>query len=187
MKELSLHILDIAENSVKAGATLVRIEVTDDEKRRVIRVLDDGCGMTPEILAGVINPFYTTRTTRKVGLGVPLIKLAAEQTGGSLRIDSRHESLYPETHGTELEAVFFHRHVDCAPMGDIVATVRTLIQGHPDRDFLFVHTNGRDTVTLDTRQMREVLGEEIPLHTPEVLVWISESLDEQYAQFSFVQ
>ena len=90
MKELSLNILDIAENSVKAGATLTEITVEETDNRLVLTIKDDGRGMTEEILKSVTDPFYTTRTTRKVGMGIPLLKLAAEQTGGRLQIESRH-------------------------------------------------------------------------------------------------
>ena len=88
MKELSLNILDIAENSVKANASLIQISLQETDGILTLVIADNGCGMKPDILQGVINPFYTTRTTRKVGLGVPLLKLAAEQTGGEVRIES---------------------------------------------------------------------------------------------------
>ena len=120
MKELSLNILDIAENSVKAGATLTEITVEENGDRLVLTIKDDGCGMTNEILKSVTDPFYTTRTTRKVGMGIPLLKLAAEQTGGELQIDSRCEKDYPENHGTSVkykcrnvlrqQNIRYHRH-----------------------------------------------------------------------------
>ena len=100
MKELSLNILDITENSVKAGATLTEINIFEAENDLVLTITDNGCGMTKEILESVTNPFTTTRTTRKVGLGLPLLKLAAEQTGGEVTITSRHESEFPESHGS---------------------------------------------------------------------------------------
>ena len=102
MTEISLNVLDITENSVKAGASLIRITVEASTAKDIlsITVEDNGCGMSPEQLAKVTDPFFTTRTTRKVGLGLSVLKLAAEQTGGTLTITSRHESEYPETHGT---------------------------------------------------------------------------------------
>lgn len=187
MKELSLNILDITENSVKAGATLTRIELEENGNVLCIRIIDNGCGMTPEFLEGVINPFCTTRTTRKVGLGIPLIKLAAEQTGGSLTITSRHESTHPEDHGTEVTAIFHSDHIDCAPLGDIVSTIRTLIHGHPETDFYFSHQKGEARILLDTREMRRILGDEIPLNAPEILEWISGTLTEQYAELNLGQ
>ena len=184
MKELSLNVLDIAENSVKARATLIRIAIEEIGDTLTLTVADNGCGMREEILRGVIDPFYTTRTTRKVGMGIPLLKLAAEQTGGEISIASRHESEYPDTHGTEVIAKFFTNHIDFTPMGDIISTLTTLIQGSPEIDFEFLHSSDRFRVTLDTRQLREILGEEIPLSAPEVLVWISQYLGEQYANLS---
>ncbi len=180
MKELSLNILDIAENSFKARATLVKILLKKQGTMLTLTVADNGCGMTPEILRGVSDPFYTTRTTRKVGLGIPLLKLAAEQTGGSVTLTSRHLSEYPDTHGTEVVAVFDTGHIDCAPMGDIISTVVTLIQGHPEIDLLFRHETDTRRVELDTRQLREVLGADVPLGSFEVLQWIEEFLKEQY-------
>ncbi len=180
MKELSLNVLDIAENSVKAKATLVLIHISEDEELLTIRIADDGCGMREEILRGVTDPFYTTRTTRSVGLGIPLLKLAAEQTGGSISISSRHESEFPTDHGTEVIARFHVQHIDFTPMGDIISTVTTLIQGHPEIDFEFRHDGKDFNVLLDTRQMREILGDGIPLNDPEILTWIAQYLKDQY-------
>ncbi len=180
MKELSLNILDIAKNSVKAKATLIEILLEETAEVLTLTIRDDGCGMTPEVLAGVTDPFYTTRTTRRVGLGLPLLKLAAEQTGGEVSITSRHESLYPEDHGTEVVANFYKNHIDFTPMGDVVSSIVTLIQGNPDTDFLFRHEMGTKTAMLDTREMRQVLGGDVPLDSFEVLAWIQEYLNEQY-------
>ena len=180
MKELSLNVLDIAENSVKAGATLVRIHLIDDGEVLTMTIEDDGCGMKEEILRGVIDPFYTTRTTRSVGLGIPLLKLAAEQTGGEVHISSRHESEYPDAHGTVVTARFFTQHIDCTPMGDIVSTMTTLIQGHAEIDFEFLHRSNDFEVQLSTKEMREILGAGIPLNDPEILAWIAQYLKDQY-------
>lgn len=179
MKELSLHILDIAENSAKAGAGLIGISITEKGGILTLRITDDGCGMKPEMLSRVTDPFTTSRTTRKVGLGLPLLRLAAEQTGGSLEITSRHIDEFPEDHGTVVTAVFDTRHIDSPPLGDVISTIVTLIQGHPDSDLLFCHTAENLAVSLDTRELREVLGD-VPLSTPDVLVWIKDSLSEQY-------
>ena len=179
MKDLSLNLLDIAENSVKAGATLTKLLLTQEGDLLTFRVEDDGCGMTEEVLRGVVDPFYTTRTTRKVGLGLPLLRMAAEQTGGSMEVASRHCDTHPEDHGTVVTAVFHTDHIDCPPIGDMVATVTTLIQGHPDTDFLFRHADGETVVELDTRALREILGE-VSLAEFEVLQWISGFLQDQY-------
>jgi len=180
MKELSLNILDITENSVKAGATLTQISIVESGDILTITIKDNGCGMSEEILKTVENPFYTTRTTRKVGLGIPLLKMAAEMTGGSVQIVSSTDS---ENHGTTVTAKFFKNHLDFTPLGDIKATVVTLIQGHPDTDFLFVHQATGGEVKLDTRELRGVL-EGVPLDTYEVIVWIREYLNEQYQLLS---
>ena len=180
MKELSLNILDIAQNSIHAEASLVQILLTETDETLKLEILDDGKGMSEEFLARVTDPFSTTRTTRKVGMGLPLLKLAAEQTGGGMEITSRERALYPETHGTEVTAFFYKNHLDFTPLGDVISTVVSLVQGSPEVDFVFRHTLPDKTVELETQMLREVLGDEVPLSSPEVLVWIRESLIDQY-------
>ncbi len=184
MKELSLNILDVAENSVKAGATLTEININETAETLTLTIKDDGCGMSEEVVKAVVDPFYTTRTTRSVGLGVPLLKLAAEQTGGSLCVESRTAEMSPEDHGTTVTATFFKNHLDFTPLGDVVSTMTTLIQGHPDTDFLFIHTMPDGEVSLDTREIREALGGEVPLDTFDVIMWIKGSLEEEYEAIS---
>ena len=164
---------------MKAGATLTQLLITEQDGVLTFQVVDDGCGMTEEVLNGVTDPFYTTRTTRKVGLGLPLLRMAAEMTGGRMEVASRHKDSHPDNHGTAVTAVFHTDHIDCPPVGDLVATVTTLIQGHPDTDFHFIHTMGEKQVELDTRQLREILGE-VSLAEYEVLQWISGYLSDQY-------
>ena len=176
MKELSLNILDITENSVKAGATLTEISINESTDKLVICIKDNGCGMSEDVVRSVTDPFYTTRTTRKVGLGIPLFKLAAEQTGGKLEIVSRTN----ENHGTVVTAHFNKNHLDFTPLGDVISSIITLIQGHPDKDFLFTHKTDEKEVLLDTRDLRAVL-EDVPLSTYEVLEWIRENLEDQYS------
>ena len=180
MKELSLNILDIAENSLKAGALLTEILITEADDELTIIIRDDGCGMSEETVRDVINPFYTTRTTRKVGLGIPLFKMAAEQTGGYIEIESKTASEADGEHGTALLAHFKKNHLDFTPLGDVISTVITLIQGHPDRDFLFSHKTNEREVSLDTREIRAVI-EDIPLDSFEILSWIKDNLEEQYS------
>ena len=180
MKELSLNILDIVENSVKAKASLTEITLNETENVLTLIIKDNGCGMSEETLRGVTDPFYTTRTTRKVGLGLPLLKMAAEQTGGKITVESVHESKDAVNHGTTVTALFYTDHIDFTPLGDVVESILTLIQGHPDTDFLFTHTKGENTVQLDTRQLREVL-EGVPLNTYDVIEWIRGYLQEQYS------
>lgn len=181
MKELSLNILDIAQNSVKANADRIDITIDETDETLMFSVLDNGCGMTKEILESVTDPFCTTRTTRKVGLGIPLLKLAAEQTGGKLEIQSKHISVCPDSHGTKTTALFYKNHMDFTPLGDIVSTVTTLIQGQPDISWNFVHKIKEKTVELHTDEMKEILGD-VPLSSFEVISWIGEYLKEQYGE-----
>ncbi len=181
MKELSLNILDVAENSVKANADLIEILLTEQNNILTLVIKDDGCGMTKDILMGVTDPFYTTRTTRKVGLGIPLLKMSAEMTGGSFSISSVSELDNKDEHGTTVTAVFYKDHIDFTPLGDIVSTIVTLIQGHPEFDFLFKHIIGNYEISLDTRELRVVL-EDVPLDSYEVIKWIEGNLKEQYLQ-----
>ncbi|MBP3314654.1 MAG: sensor histidine kinase [Clostridia bacterium] len=178
MKELSLNILDVAKNSTAAGATKVEISLELAESGILtISIIDNGCGMSEETLMGVTNPFYTTRKTRKVGMGLPLLKMAAEQTGGELRISSSTEK---GNSGTSLSATFDTKSIDCMPLGDIISTVCILIAGSPEVDFLFTDKRQSGCVQLDTAQLREVLGSEISLAEPEIQMWIREYLEEQY-------
>ena len=181
MKELSLNILDIVQNSISAEADLIKILLAETDETLRITIEDNGRGMTPEFLSTVMDPFSTTRKTRKVGMGIPLFKLAAEQTGGELSISSTTKEMSLEEHGTIICATFCKTHMDFTPLGDIVSTMISLIQGCPDVDFLYEHElpNGV-TVHIDTREMREALGDDIPLNSFEVLEWARESLNEQY-------
>ena len=151
MKELSLHLLDIAQNSIAAGARHVDLTVEEAGDRITLTVADDGCGMSPEFLAQVTDPFTTTRTTRKVGLGLPLLRLAAEQTGGALEVESR------EGVGTTVTAVFHAGHIDCPPLGDMAATVALLAQGLPAFDAalcgVWLHGAAADLCARRTSQM----------------------------------
>ena len=178
MKELSLNILDVAKNSTAAGATKVEISLELAESGILsISIIDNGCGMSEETLMGVTNPFYTTRKTRKVGMGLPLLKMAAEQTGGELKISSSTEK---GNSGTSLVATFDTKSIDCMPLGDIISTICILIAGSPEVDFLFTDKRQSGCVQLDTAQLREVLGGEISLAEPEVQTWMKEYLEEQY-------
>lgn len=181
MKELSLNILDISQNSITAGASLVEILLTEDENGWLtLTVRDDGCGMSEETLRTVMDPFYTTRTTRKVGMGIPLLKLAAEQTGGEVKIESVSDKV-SENHGTTITATFDTKHIDMTPLGDVIETVVTILQGHPEIDYLFIHKTPRFSVEMDTREMRAVLGD-ISFAELEILEWVRGYLSEQYEQ-----
>lgn len=184
MKEISLNILDVAKNSVKAGATLTEITIEETEETLTLIIKDNGCGMNEETVRNVCDPFYTTRTTRKVGMGIPLLKLSAEQTDGHFDICSKAEQEHPFDHGTVVTAVFNKKHIDFTPLGDVVGSVVILIQGDPQIDFLYTHSMPKGTVSLDTRELRQVLGDDVPLNTYEVIVWIEENLKEQYSELS---
>lgn len=182
MQELSLNILDIAQNSLAAHAKLVCISIEESERLLELTIFDDGCGMSREMVERVADPFCTTRKTRRVGLGIPFLKMQSEITGGRFSISSKSELEYPSDHGTITYASFQKDHIDCLPLGDIVSTVCTLIGGAGDTDILFTHTSDKLCVKLDTREMRKVL-EGVSLCEPEVLLWAREYLREQYETY----
>lgn len=149
----------------------INVTADTDADRLTIQIGDNGCGMSEEQLSHVTDPFYTTRTTRKVGLGVPFFKMAAESAGGSFSIHSQIGK------GTEVTAEFGLSHIDRMPLGDINSTIHNLIVYHQDTDFCYTYTYNGASFTLDTRQMKEILGG-IPLNTPEVSAYILEFLNE---------
>lgn len=171
MPEISLNILDVAENSVRARASLIEITVSvqPKEDRLSVTISDNGCGMTADQVKRAQDPFFTTRTTRIVGLGLPFFKQAAECTGGSFRIDSGK--------GTTVKAVFILSHIDRMPLGDISSTIHTLIVFNEQIDFKYVYEYDDKSFSLDTREMREMLGDEISFMEPEVSLFIWEYLD----------
>jgi len=173
LQELSLNVLDIVSNSIRAGANLIEITVEVDRERDslTIEINDNGCGMTKEQLAMVEDPFYTTRTTRKIGLGVPFFKMAALGTGGSFHISSAPKA------GTKVNASFILSHIDRMPLGDINSTIHTLITMNTQIDFVYTYKFDNKQFVLDTRQFREILGD-IPLDNPEVSAYIKEYLEE---------
>ena len=176
MKELSEHILDIAQNSVTAGAAHLNITLTEEGSKLTVVIEDDGCGMSPELLASVLDPFTTTRTTRKVGLGLPLYRMSAEMTGGSLAITSMLGR------GTTVTAVFCTDHLDCPPLGNLPQVIALLVQGNPDLELTYRHITSAGQAELLTAELRQALGEEISLAEPEIFLWIQDYLKEQEAQ-----
>ncbi len=173
MREIALHILDIAQNSITAEAKNVKIEVVEDIAADTLSVTisDNGCGMTPEFLARVTNPFTTKRTTRKVGLGIPLFKAAAEGTGGSFEISSEVGK------GTCTKAVFGYSHIDRQPLGNMTETMLGLITSYENVDFYYVHRVDDREFVLDTAELKEILGD-VPFSNPEVYLWLSEYISE---------
>ena len=173
LPEISLNVLDIAQNSIRAEADLIEIGVYIDRKADTLTVIinDNGCGMTAEQIAHVEDPFFTTRSTRKIGLGVPFFKMSAIITGGSFEITSEVKV------GTKVKAVFVLSHIDRMPLGDINSTIHTLVTYNTDIDFVYTYEFDGESFVLDTRQMREILGG-VPLDSPEVSEYIKEYLDE---------
>ena len=179
--ELSLHILDVVENSLAAGATLIEIRLEKDEVKDRLRlfITDNGAGLSPENLSRVVDPFFTTRTTRRVGLGLPLLQQAAERCDGSFRIDST------EGQGVRVEVEFRLSHLDRAPLGDMAGTLMSLIVGRPEVEFVYRQKVGESDFVLDTREVKEVL-DGVPLSDPEVVIFLRENIGEGLAELGTV-
>ncbi|MBR5587097.1 MAG: ATP-binding protein [Clostridia bacterium] len=167
MKELSLHILDIVQNSIKAGAGKIEIIIDENSAENIltIEINDNGCGMSEEFLKKVKDPFVTTRTTRKMGMGISLFEATAVQCGGGLEIWSELGV------GTKVKVTFELNHIDRAPIGDMAETMLTIISGAPQPEYVYRHTKDGREFLLDTLQLKNILGD-IPLDTPDVLTWI---------------
>ncbi len=174
MRELSLNILDIAQNSIAAGATLTEIVVKEDttKKELLIGIYDNGKGMTPEQVRNVQDPFFTTRTTRKVGMGIPLFKMAAEQTGGSLNITSQVGV------GTRVEAVFKTDSIDFTPLGDMEATISTIVSMNENIDFIYIRSVDDREFKFSSADIKAIL-DGVPLSEPSVIMWIEGHIKEQ--------
>ena len=174
-----MHIMDILQNSTRAGATEVTLEVLEDvaADTLTIRFIDNGCGMDAETVQKVINPFFTTRTTRKVGLGLPLLKQNTEQTGGSLDIQSEKGK------GTTVTAVFGRTHLDRPPMGDLAGTVVLTASAYPDIRFIFHYHNGETDYVFDTVEVNEAL-DVISIQEPEVIQYLNEMIQENIGNVS---
>lgn len=179
MRELSLHILDIAHNSIAAKAETLRIAIIEDLEKDTltIRIKDDGRGMDEATIKRVVDPFYTTRTTRKVGLGIPMFKAAAEQCGGSFEIKSQLGV------GTEIDAIFQHSHIDRVPLGNMTETIITIIMANIDMDLIYTHDiNGRK-FTLNTKDIKKTLGD-LPINNMDVVIWLKGYIHENLIELS---
>lgn len=174
MRDLSLHILDLAENSIRAGADLVEIGLALGADRKLtLTIRDNGCGMSEEMVNAVMSPFTTSRTTRKVGLGIPLMTQNARLAGGDVCVTSRVGE------GTELKAWMFTDQIDCLPLGDVPGTLVSLICSNPLKpDFRLTCSSPEGEMVFDTREVRQALGEEISLSEPEIASWMRESMQE---------
>jgi hypothetical protein len=167
MKELSLHILDLVQNSIAANASLITIAIEEDliSNRLTLSVVDNGKGMSEEFLQKVRDPFTTTRKTRPVGMGISLLESAAKACGGALAIQSQLGV------GTKVTASFQHDHIDREPIGDMAETFVSLVGANPKVDFVYRHRVNQAEFVADTREMRQLLGE-VPLDSMEVLSWM---------------
>ncbi|MBN1250383.1 MAG: sensor histidine kinase [Anaerolineae bacterium] len=182
-RDLSQHILDIAENSVAAEADVLHIDIAElpEADRLSIVVRDDGRGMTPDVVARVTDPWVTTRTTRKVGLGIPFLKQTAEMCGGEFEITSNPRGMHAPAGGTTTRAVFQLSHIDRPPLGDVIGTLLCVVVGNPQLDVVYHHRVGDEAFEFDTREIREILGDDVPLSDPEVLAFIRGTLTEGLA------
>ncbi len=173
MLELAAHILDIAENSVRAGAKTVKIDINENTAKDLlsIEISDDGSGMTKEEIKKVGDPFYTTKKVRRIGLGIPLLTDAAKRSGGHLALESKKGK------GTKVIATFQISHLDRQPMGNITTTLLALIAGNSDVDFIYKHRHNDRRFVLDTRKIRKEI-DDVPINHPEILKYIRGVIDE---------
>jgi hypothetical protein len=171
--ELSLHILDVVENSTRAGAETVYITLIEDTTRDVLslEIRDDGSGMSEEVLKKALDPFFTTKTVRNVGLGLPMLAQAAERTNGKFIIESKGGE------GTRVAAEFKLSHIDRQPLGDIASTLVTLIAGNTDVDFIYRHRHDDREYVLDTKDVKREL-DDVPINNVEVLNFIREHVQD---------
>lgn len=168
-----MNVLDIAQNSVRAEATCLEISIMQDTKEslQTLVIKDNGKGMTAEMAEKVVNPFFTTRTTRKVGLGLPFLKMEAEMTGGTLQIKSVLGK------GTTVTATFGLTHIDLPPLGDMGSTIATLVQCNPEMEIQYTFIKDTKTFVFTTKEVKEILGD-IPLSTPNVAIFIRDYITE---------
>lgn len=173
MLELALHILDIAENSIRANAQIVSIEIVEDWGKNSIsiEISDDGEGMSEAARLKAMDPFYTTKKVRKVGLGLPMLAQAAERAGGRFLLESE------EGRGTRVTANFEISHIDRQPLGNIAGVLMILIAGNDGVDFVYSHHRGNRRFTLDTREIRRVI-EDVRISHPDVLQFIRKHIEE---------
>jgi hypothetical protein len=173
MKELTLHILDLIQNTIEAESTVTKLEIEEDTQANslIIRVIDNGRGMDENLQQLVIDPFTTTRTTRRIGLGLPLMDMSSKMCGGYLKIDSKLGE------GTTIEAMYQHDHIDRPPMGSLVDTIKTILVGNPVLNFFYRHTVNGKKFSLSSKEIAEELGG-IDFSHPEVLTWLHEYLTE---------
>lgn len=173
MQEIAMNILDIAYNSIKAKASLIKILIYDSSKSNIIKIqiIDNGIGMSQETINKVVDPFYTTRTTRKVGLGIPMFKENIEATGGNFSIESTIGK------GTTITGEFVKNHIDTPPMGNLVDTIITLIQADDKIDYLFKYKSDDFEFVFDTNEIKVIL-DGVAINLPEIIVWLKDYIKE---------
>lgn len=173
VKELSLHILDIVQNSIKAGASLIELSIVENSAENIfsINIKDNGCGMDEETVKNVVNPFFTTRTTRKVGLGLPLLQEAALRCNGTFDIQSEKGV------GTSVFCTFERNNIDRAPLGDISSTIMTIVNSLENCEFIFIHVLDDMDYEFSTMKVKEIL-EESSLKSYDILLWIKEYIED---------
>lgn len=173
MREIALHILDIVQNSVAASASVISITIVEDRNtdRLSLTITDDGKGMDPKTVERVTDPFYTTRTTRKVGLGLPMLKMAAVASSGSFSISSKVGE------GTTVEACYQLSHIDRPPLGDMVSSMLAILLGNEAMNILYSHTVDERIFAFESREMKEAL-DGLSFQTPDVYTWLKEYLTE---------
>jgi hypothetical protein len=173
LEDISLHILDITENALKAGATRIEIHVIEDLENNLLKlqILDNGKGMDEKMAQAVTDPFVTTRTERRVGLGLPLLAESARTAGGDIRIKSDPGKV------TMIEADFVYSNIDRKPLGDIIQTMIMLIAGNPEIHFHYYHKKNNQSYCMDTEELRKHL-EEIPIDHPDVIGFIRKDMEE---------
>jgi len=171
MEDLSLHILDIVENSVAAKADKIEISILEDKKKDLlsVEISDNGIGMDDDMVKKVLDPFFTTKTTRRFGLGLSLLSEAAKAANGKLSIQSRKGK------GTKIKATFQHSHIDCKPIGDIGQSIITLVIGNPEVDLVYKHKKNGQNYCLDTRKIKTQLKGH-PINSPDGLRMLKEDL-----------
>jgi len=179
LRELALHLLDIAENSVSAKAGTIQIDVEEDHVADRLRLVvsDNGAGMSLEMVARVTDPFVTSRTTRKVGLGIPLLKAAAEACNGGLNIESTLGV------GTCVAVEFQQSHIDRMPLGSLVSTMLTLVVGSPEVHWIFRYIVNGQIFTFDDQPLKEAV-DGMPLSDPAILGYIRGTLEDGIASLN---
>ncbi len=171
MEDLSLHILDIVENSVAAQASRIEIRLSEDKRKDLlsVEVIDNGIGMDEETQKRALDPFFTSKTVRRFGLGLSLLAESARAANGQLSMRSKKGK------GTRIKAVLQHSHIDRRPLGDIGQTIMTLVIGNPDIDFIYVHKKDGQRYVFDTRKIRFQL-EDNPINSLDGMRMIKEEL-----------